>query len=462
MTRSSFVRESARTCTLACVLVCYRIRSEEVASKHCGELEELLEHFYTLYDTVWYSNPDIIVNKKCPSTELRRNPFFPGVALLMYRFFKFPGECVLGSCADEAKTFQEGKQDCGVNSFTIKPWWGGEPTGDEIDWNRLSCGHDSYLKKFLPTCSECEPKVIDSVEGIKNCLRAAERSGELNYSSHVHKNPRLHNYYMSVVHVAWHRHLKSTGKPPKGATVLGFSFGKGATCSTLDTCTSPGTSNEDLAQAAVAYMLQQKEQGLSAGLVLQYEVAVAARSAVELLTNKETRWVKHDTEPNVMQLQNDEEVFKIYALGGLEQGEYLTTMQVYRLGARLCGRPTIALAHPDHLPRVYRAMKAGGAMMQEIYLSISPFNIDWYDSNSDAGGDFNIFKIDARVFNRMTQPGTRGFYHDSIQPWTRDAILFSMAEFWVYASQMRPGRNDVTTLSTDPVTLQPCTSDDCR
>eukprot|EP00928_Gymnodinium_smaydae_P047456 TRINITY_DN31677_c0_g1_i1.p1 TRINITY_DN31677_c0_g1~~TRINITY_DN31677_c0_g1_i1.p1 ORF type:complete len:479 (+),score=40.51 TRINITY_DN31677_c0_g1_i1:29-1438(+) len=426
----------------------------------CNELNQILERFDSSFDKVWYTRdhttcPDI----GCKSMTDRLNPFFPSVTVLMYRFLKYPGVCVLGSCEEEASAWKNHTQDCGVDACYQRPWFGGDPTGDEVNWDLLFCGpiDGSYFKKYLPDLPECDPLVLTSVDSIKVCIRAAESSGQLNYCSLAVSNRNLHEYYRSIVHVSWHRHLSSTGTPPAGAAVLGFSFGKGANCATISRCSSPGLSNENAGQAAVAYMLQQKHLGQPVKLMLQYEVAVAAKNAIEKATQGTTSWTRHATEPAVLQLHADGQLLEVFALGGLVEGRYLNTMEVYQIGRRLGSNgAVIALAHPDHLPRVYRAMAAGGAAMQNVHLSMSPTNIMWYDTQSEAGKDYNMFAIDDRVFKRMTRPDTMGYYHDSVQQWTRDALVFAVSEFWVYASQMRPGRNDVATLPTDPVTLPTC------
>merc|ERR1711972_976424 len=111
-------------------------------------------------------------------------------------------------------------------------------------------------------------------------------------------------------------------------------------------------------------------------------------------------------------------------------------MQVYQIGSNLSGdSPVIAVAHPDHLPRVYRAMKAGGADMSGVYNSIDPYTLDWYEGKQQ----YNFFKADKEVWKSMSED-TRGMFPDSVQQWCRDAMTFSIGEFWVYALQMIPGR----------------------
>ena len=69
---------------------------------------------------------------------------------------------------------------------------------------------------------------------------------------------------------------------------------------------------------------------------------------------------------------------------------------------------------------------------------------------------FNIFKIDPNNWSDIAGNG-QGMFTDSQQPWTRNPLVFSLSEFWVYPLNMVPGRNDVVSLpELDPVELPLC------
>jgi hypothetical protein len=421
----------------------------------CQELQAILDLFDETYDDLWYAAPEHGVNLVgCPN-RTTANPFFPSVAVLIYDMLESPGDCVIGFCDEETALFKSKKQDCGTTVNYQHPWFGGPAAEDQLDWDKMICEADTdYLSRFLPTAPECALASLTSIGAIKKCLVAAEKGGDLGYCAMAVERPELHKYYEAETYILWHRTAENTGKPPSKAAVMGFSFGKGADCDTVEECHSAnegesgaGKTNDILGTAAVAY---QQHAG-DVKLVLQYEVAVAAKARLEELNEGDSfTWAPFSDK--VMRLMQGEKELDVYALGGLHKGEYLNTMQVYEIGSDIAGGgPVIALAHPSHLPRVYRAMKAGAAEMSNVFMPISPYGLKWYEGDAD----YNIFSIDEENWARLAG-NRKGMFEDSVQAWTKDDMTFSIGEFWVYALQMIPGRNDVASLDNDPVQLHEC------
>jgi hypothetical protein len=162
--------------------------------------------------------------------------------------------------------------------------------------------------------------------------------------------------------------------------------------------------------------------------------------------------------------------YNVYALGGLEAGKYINTAQVYEIGASLAsGQALIALAHPDHLPRVYRTIVVRPVSdLSDIHLAISPLPVDWSSPNSTAGSDYNMFaeaslgspanKSNVSVYDELTRAPAWGMYLSSSQQWTTREVTFSISEFWVYPLQAMPGKNLIGNLPNDPVKLPPCSN----
>lgn len=442
------------SCTLVFLCLSCKTRGEQV----CNELIEVMEQYYEKYDSLAYTHVEKL-DLGCPETPLSKNPFFPGLAVVMYLFLKEPGECVLSSCSAEAVAVESKRQDCGTRADWELPWFPEPKEGlGQLDWERLICdaGDGSYFKEHLPDEPACNPSKLSSVASVKECLVAAEMSGKLEYCSRAQANPALHQYNVPAMYITWHRELASTGVPPQNAVVMGFSFGKGASCQDLMSCTEPGKTNGLLATAAIKHQTAHPD----AKLALQFEIAVASKMILEAKRAVTLKWVSYLHDESVKQLEG----YEIYALGGFNN-KYLNTAGVYDIGAGLSDmKGLILLAHPSHMPRVYRTVSAHGAVMSEVFLSLSPLPLDW----TTAGAEYNMFAETSAhnaqgsdlkatsVWEQMKQEPTRGMYLDSDQKWTRQDLIFSLSEFWVYPLQMLPGKHLVGSLPDDPVKLPIC------